>query len=83
MPYVHANIAKKIVSPDGKAVVEILKRHDGLYEYRETVERAGDPDYEGERYWSPGQSSGLYETIEEVERAAFNDVPWLRSQKSK
>ena len=80
MPYTHADTVKVIHSSDGASKVEFLRRNDGLYEYRGYVERELDsgPD-EGRRYWSAREHSGLYETMEEVERAARLGVTWLRA----
>jgi hypothetical protein len=77
--YVHADVVKVIHSTDGKSMVEFLRRHDGLYEYRGHVELVDDGPYGDRRpYWSPREHSGLYETMEELERAAGQGVPWLR-----
>ena len=75
MAYIHAETVREVLSPDRKAKVDILARDDGLYEFREYVERI-----EGEPYWSPVERSGLYPTREEVERAALDAIPWLRPQ---
>jgi hypothetical protein len=74
--WTHAKSIKMIERADGKARVDILERNDGLYEYRGAAEIVGN-EYEG-IYWSPTEHSGLYASAEEAERAAFEDVPWLR-----
>ena len=79
MKYVHADVVKVIHSTDGKSMVEFHKRHDGLYEYRGHVELVDDHPHGGRPYWSPREHSGLYETVEELERAAEQGVPWLRA----
>ena len=76
--WTHAKSIKVIDRADGKAKVHILARHDGFYEYRGEAEIQGD-EYEGV-YWSPTERSGLFASAHEAERAAFDDVPWLRQQ---
>jgi hypothetical protein len=76
--WTHAKSIKVIDRADGKAKVYILARHDGFYEYRGEAEIQGD-EYEGV-YWSPSEISGLFASADEAERAAFDDVPWLRQQ---
>jgi hypothetical protein len=80
MAYVHAEIVREILSADGKVKVDLLKRHDGLYEFRGYVERIEEGPFEGDLYWFPVEHSGLYETKEEVERAALAAVPGLGLQ---
>ena len=74
MTYVHAEIIRKILSADGKAKVDLLKRHDGLYEFRTYVARIEEGPFEGDNYWSAVENSGLYEIKEEAERAALAAV---------
>ena len=76
--WTHAKGIKVIDRADGKAKVYILARHDGFYEYRGEAEIQGD-EYEGV-YWPPTERSGLFASAEQAERAAFDDVPWLRQQ---
>ena len=76
--WTHAKGIKVIDRADGKPKVYILARHDGFYEYRGEAEIQGD-EYEGV-YWPPTERSGLFAFAEEAERAAFDDVPWLRQQ---
>ena len=45
LKYVHADVVKVIHSTDGKSLVEFLRRHDGLYEYRGHVELVDDGPY--------------------------------------
>jgi hypothetical protein len=75
MAWTHAHSIKVFERPDGKAKIYILKRDDGLYEYRGEAEFNED----GEIYWAPKEHSGLHETAEHAEHTAFNEVPWLRS----
>jgi hypothetical protein len=79
MAYFHAEIVSQFVSPDGKAKVDLLKRHDGFYEFVEYGQRIlmSGPD-EGEPYWPVGERSGLYETREEAERDALAAAKWLQ-----
>ena len=75
LPYIDADIVKTLHSAEGGAKIEfLLRRSDGLYEYRGYVER-----FEGGPYWSPSEHSGLYETIDEAEQAARRAVPWLQN----
>jgi hypothetical protein len=74
--WTHAKAVKVIDRADGKARVYILERKDGLYEYRGEAEIVGD-EYEG-IYWAPTEFSGLHASADDAERAAFNEVPWLR-----
>lgn len=76
--WTHAKTIKVIDRADGKAKVYILARHDGFYEYKGEAEILGD-EYEG-KYWSPTETSGLFESASDAEQAAFDDVPWLRQQ---
>jgi hypothetical protein len=69
MKYLHAQIINEFVSSDGKARVDVLKRNDGLFEFRAYVER-----YESEPYWSPTVNSGLYDSLENAERDALSEV---------
>jgi hypothetical protein len=72
MTYVHADIVREVLSADGKSKVDFLKRRDGFYEFRGYVEKV-----EGEAYWCPIVHSGLYSTLEEAERSATAQMPWL------
>jgi hypothetical protein len=76
--WTHAKSIKVIERTDGKAKVYILARHDGLYEYKGEAEVQGN-EHEG-IYWSPTETSGLFATSLEAERAAFDAIPWLRQQ---
>jgi hypothetical protein len=76
--YVDAEVVKAVHSADGKSKVEFLRRGDSLYEYRGYVELVDEGPYGGRLYWAPSAYSGLYETMEELERAVRLDVPWLR-----
>jgi hypothetical protein len=67
--YIHAQIIKVIESSDRKARVEVLKRNDGLFEFRASVEC-----YEDGYYWAPTLNSGLYASVEEAERDALHEV---------
>jgi hypothetical protein len=74
--YLHAQIINVFESSDGKARVNVLKRNDGLFEFRAYVERYegdGSP-YEGEPYWSPTVRSGLYASVEDAQRDALHEV---------
>jgi len=77
--YIHADIAKVIQSPDGAFKIDFLRRHDGLYEYRGWERRLEQSPAGVADYWSPRQQSGLYQTMEELERTARQTVPWLQA----
>lgn len=75
MKYIHAQIINVLESSDKKARVEILKRNDGLFEFRAYVQRHEDAPYqEGGYYWSPTLDSGLYAIVEDAERDALREV---------
>ncbi|WP_409189567.1 hypothetical protein [Bradyrhizobium sp. RDM4] len=61
---------------DKKSRVEILKRNDGLFEFRAYVQRREDAPYEQEDayYWSPTLYSGVYANVEDAERDALREV---------
>jgi hypothetical protein len=75
MKYTNARIANVFVSSDGKVRVNVVERNDGLFQFHPYVERheASGPN-EGDPYWSPNVSSGLYASLEEAERNALNEV---------
>jgi hypothetical protein len=75
MKYTNARITKEFVTSDGKARVDVVERNDGLFQFHPYVERyeASGP-YEGDPYWSPTVSSGLYASLEDAERDALNEV---------
>jgi hypothetical protein len=76
--YVHRDIVKAVRSASGKSKIEFLRRYDGLYEYRAYDELIDDTGPYGRRpYWAPTAHSGLYQTLEELERTARQAVPWL------
>lgn len=75
--YTHADVAKVIHSPDGAFKIEFLRRNDGLYEYRGFERRREESPVTDGYYWSPRECSGLYETMEELERTARLTVDWL------
>jgi hypothetical protein len=77
--YIHADIIKAIHSPDGAFKIDFLRRNDGLYEYRGWQRRLEESPAGGAYYWSPRESSGLYPTMEELEQAARQTVPWLQA----
>jgi hypothetical protein len=78
MAYAHADIFKEVWSVDRKSRVDFLKRHDGLFEFREYAERVHvDGPHEGEPYWIPSTRSGLYSSLAEAEQGAITEIPWL------
>jgi hypothetical protein len=70
---------KTIERADGKARLFFFRRDDGLYRFESEAEQEED----GEFFIAPCDFSGLYQTVEEAERAAAIDVLWLRRQLSK
>ena len=68
---------KTIHRPDGKARVFIVGRDDGLFSYEGEAEHTED----GETYWAPALSGGLFETPEDAEYNARNEIPWLKPLK--
>ncbi len=68
---------KTIERPDGKARIYIIARDDALFRYTGEAEFNED----GETYWAPSTGSGLYETPEDAERAAYDEVDWLKHMK--
>jgi hypothetical protein len=74
MKWPHASEVKKLRRPDSKAEIFILKRDDGLYEYKGYAEF----DEDGIVYWGPAEQSGLLASAEEAESNAIDEVPWLR-----
>ena len=77
--YIHADVAKVIHSPDGAHKIDFLIRKDGLYEYRGWERRLEETPAGAGHYWSPRESSGLYQTMEELEQAAQQTVAWLHA----
>jgi hypothetical protein len=77
--YVSMTLLKRFVSDDGQSQVDILKRDDGLFTFRESQEQViEDPcGREDSTYWAPSLYAGIYESLEAVEEAARQMVPWL------
>ena len=65
---------KTIERYDGKARIYIIARDDALFRYEGEVEAEED----GDVFWQPTNVSGLFETPEEAEVNARNEVPWLK-----
>lgn len=64
---------KRIESKDGQRCVEVLRREDGAFQFREGVWNPPwkDDDYEvAEGYWSYLFVSGVYSTSEDAEHEA-------------
>lgn len=79
MGYVHAKVIKVLESDDRKEKVEILERHDGLFEFRYGVERNDGGLSSSGPYWSTVWYSGLYSKADETECDARAQVSWLRT----
>jgi hypothetical protein len=70
---------KRIESQDGTRHVEFLMGTHGLFRFLELILVNDEKDYEGE-YWTPGEYSGLYDSLEAAERDARLTLPWLGDQ---
>jgi hypothetical protein len=69
---------KTIERADGKARLFILARDDGLFRFAGESEQEED----GDIFWGPSESSGLYDSAERAEHEARRTVSWLRHQDS-
>lgn len=65
---------KTIERSDGKARIYIVARDDALFRYEGEMEVEED----GDVFWQPSNISGLFETPEEAEADARDEVPWLK-----
>jgi hypothetical protein len=73
---VNGRIIKTFRSTDGRALLHILKRADGLYSFEGKTET----EIDGFVGWIPSDISGLYGTADEADRDARATVVWLRDQ---
>lgn len=67
-------IAKTLTSPDGRCRLDIFRRQDGLFGFRQMVR------YERPQgsYWAPSVlHKTITDTAERAEREARSCVPWL------
>lgn len=73
--------AKRFERPDGLFAVALEQADHGLWRFVEWKWWDIDPDVPqiSEPFWTAAYRSGLYSTIEEAERAAIAEVPWLRA----
>ncbi len=78
MTYVHADIVWTRQSPSGEKELELLARHDGLFEFRESTATAFDHPMGREVLRVPSYTSGVYATQVEAERDASRTIIWLR-----
>lgn len=69
---------KTIERDNGTARLFIIERDDGCFRF----EGEAEFDEDGELYWVPCDISGIYASAEDAERAARNEVLWLRDQTS-
>jgi hypothetical protein len=60
-------------SVDGLHELIIFRRADGFFGY--AGERYTEQD--GEKFWEPAESSGIYESADEAERAALAEMTWF------
>lgn len=67
MAYVHGELLKELVSPDRQRSVEIVARHDGLFQVYEYYLLTDD---EGSRWTMKGPPSGLFESAAIAEAEA-------------
>lgn len=71
---------RKIKSPDGKKVFELLKRPDGYYRYQEYTELTDESPAGRYTYWGPTCESGIFEDEASALREAIQDLPWLEAE---
>jgi hypothetical protein len=63
MPYNHAKVVLTKRSLDGRKEVELLARHDGLFEFRESILTWFEHGLGPEEVWAQGYQSGLFQTV--------------------
>lgn len=67
-------VVKTITSPDGDRLVEIVRREDGGFLYREHCKLSE----RGMTYWKDGAVAGGYATPDAAEAGARSELCWLR-----
>ena len=65
-------------SSDGLHELVIFRRPDGFFGY--AGERYTEED--GDQFWEPAETSGIYETAAHAERAAVAEVTWFGGKHS-
>ena len=78
MSYDHADVIWTVRLADSAKGLELLARHDGLFEFRESLQIDYTHPIDGpQKIWGHGYSSGLFGTREEAEREARAVINWL------
>ena len=74
-----ARSVKLFTSADGIDRLHIFQRNDGLFDFwaEEQCVVQGDETFESYTYWSTVIRSGLYASLDEAEKAALAETPWL------
>ena len=71
-------VVRSLASEDGKQRLDIFDNGNGFFSFEETCEAVEDiPDYGLLNYQKIVFESGLYERLEEAQRAAIASVTWL------
>jgi hypothetical protein len=65
-------------SADGLHQLVIFRRLDGFFGY--AAERLTSED--SDTFWEPAETSGIYESANEAERAALSEVTWFSGKTS-
>jgi hypothetical protein len=72
------SVVRSLASEDGKQRLDIFDNGNGFYSFEETCEAVEDiPDYGLLNFQKIVFESGLYERLEEAERAAMTRATWL------
>jgi len=72
------SVVRSLASEDGKQRLDIFDNGNGFYSFEETCEAIEDvPDYGLLNFQKIVFESGLYERLEEAERAAMTRATWL------
>jgi hypothetical protein len=75
------SIVRTFTSDDGKQRLDIFDNGNGFYSFEESCEEVEDiPDFGLHNYQRIVWESGLYQRLEEAERAAIGNTPWLNRQ---
>lgn len=69
---------KRFESQDGKRRLMILSNSEKMFRYTEETLVTED----GYTWWNPSYGSGLYDSIEAVERDARAERSWMRTEDS-
>lgn len=78
MTYIHADIIWVRRSPAGDKELELLARHDGMFEFREATATLCEHYAGPETLMLPSYTSGLYSSQMEAEADASRTIIWLK-----